>query len=112
LIKESFYNDAVCQLKIARNTIKKLLNTIKWHSDENELLEVIAELKEITDFSETQEYIDEVVESLSENLNICPICSSPLIPEIRFNIHTELSEGNNREEYMVYVCEECNYEDE
>jgi uncharacterized protein with PIN domain len=95
----------------AKKTIFKLLSTIKLHYDENELKEILAELREIKDCYDVQCMIDEVLEELSSELNICPECGSKLVPSIHIERHTEI-DGDFKEEFLYYECEECGFSEQ
>jgi uncharacterized protein with PIN domain len=107
---EELYESLSLQNKAAKKTIIELLGIIKNYYGEKQIGDVIAELNDLKDDTYNQKEIKEVIELLSRNLNLCPICSNPLTIKTTYEIHTELDD-NNIEKICGLYCEECGFDD-
>ena len=114
MIKESFYLEEKMKHEMVLKTISQLLNTIKLHSRDDEISEVIEELRETVCEYSVMCDVEELIIEMAKEQNLCPICSKPLQTGLKFNIHNEfgIDEGNRSEESMYYCCEECGYSDD
>lgn len=99
----------------SKKIIFNLLNIMSLHCSDNDLEEMLVELRELRDIKdcplEIRVMIDETVKDLSEELHICPICGGELIYNSCFEKHYEIDEGNDIEEMGYYECKLCRYED-
>lgn len=120
-IKDEFYYK--CKLKrfeikntLLKSIIHQLLNTIKLHTSNDELIEVLAELRELKEFnkdtdSNVTNKMDSTIKYLSKDFGLCPICGERLNLQKELEIHNELDiDDPNRIEYLTYLaCDECGF---
>jgi len=109
-IKDDFYLKSQLYNAVSKSTIRELLRIIKNYTDEKYIEDVLCELRELLEDTYCEDEIQEVIDTLSSEIKVCPKCGFKLTPTIRFETHTEL-EGNPKEEYMCYVCNNCGYDD-
>lgn len=109
-IKGTFYDTNELQNITNSSIIHTLLRVIENNTDENKVEDVLFELRELNDRYFRND-LQEAINNLSFEQKFCPICGSKLKVEIVLEKHNEL-EGCPSEEYMHYVCEECNFTDD
>jgi len=96
-------------MKSTNKTNTELLRIIKNYSDENQLDDVLAELRDLYD-TYNQSEIRELIEILSNKKQVCPICGNKLVYKTVKEKHPEV-DTNNIEENTYLYCEDCGFED-
>lgn len=71
---------------------------------------MLVELRELND-DYFRSDVQETINTLSSYKKLCPICGNELTVELVFEKHNEL-DGCPSEEFMHYVCSECNFTDD
>ena len=106
-MKETFYR------AVNSFTIRNLLRVIKNYTDEKYIEDVLVELRELKDDSYQQDEFQEVINVMSKESGVCPICSSKLTYKVEKEIHNELSfdDPHRIEEIAFMWCSECGFED-
>lgn len=111
-IKETFYNTTI-RNAVDSITVKELLRLIKNYTDEQYIEDVLIELRELKDDTYQQSEIQEVINILSKERKLCPICSNKMVYKTEKEIHSELDKDDpHRIEEIVFLhCEECGFND-
>jgi len=108
-IKDDFYQKNNKQNVIENSIIHILLRLIENYTDEEQVEDVLIELRELND-DYFRDDVQETINVLSGKENICPICGGILIPSIEFISHPEI-DGDFKEESFYYMCPECGFDD-
>lgn len=74
---------------------------------------MLVELRELKDDSYQPSEIQEVINVMSQEQEICPICSNKLVYRMEKEIHHELdiNDPHRIEEIGFLWCEECGFKD-
>jgi len=111
-MKTNFYETLALQNKVANKTITELLRIIRNYYGEKQVDDVLAELRELKDNTYNQNEIREVIESLSNDVGICPECGGNFKYQCDYEFHSELDGNPNDIEKLEYLqCENCGYKD-
>jgi len=109
-LKGTFYQKNDLQNISESSTIHTLLRLIENNTDESKVEDTLFELRELND-RHFRNDVQETINTLSFEQKICPICGEKLKVELVLEKHNEL-EGSPSEEYMHYICENCNFTDD
>lgn len=102
-MKETFYR------AVNSFTIKNLLRIIKNYTDEKYIEDVLVELRELKDDSYQEGEFQEVIEALSKEAKVCPICGNGLVEKVVTEAHTYLDDIP-KEQFLSYFCEDCGFD--
>ena len=74
---------------------------------------MLVELRELKDDSYQPDEIQEVINVMSKEKELCPVCSGKLVYRTEKEIHTELQKDDpyRIEEIVFLHCENCGFDD-